>query len=254
MRTIKKDSRREFLKKGALAAAGTLGMMSVNWKEGFSNPVNNDGIIFHDEGPFKLPPLPYAYNALEPFVDAQTMEIHYTKHHQKYVDNLNAALAKAPELKGKTIEEINSAIDNLPEGVRTALRNNGGGHWNHSFFWQILSTRSEISQPSGKLKDVMISQWQTLDNFKDQFKQAGMGVFGSGWVWMIRDKEGKLSITTTPNQDNPLMDIASAKGKPIIGIDVWEHAYYLKHQNKRADYLDAIWNVINWKRAMELYV
>ncbi|MCY7409295.1 MAG: superoxide dismutase [Chitinophagales bacterium] len=205
------------------------------------------------DGTFTLPPLPYSYNALEPAIDAQTMEIHYTKHHQAYVDKLNAAIAKAPELKGKSIEELLTNIQGLPDGVRTPIRNHGGGHWNHSFFWQILAPKNSMDQPTGKLKEAMISQWQTFDNFKDQMKQAGTGVFGSGWVWMVADKDGKLSIVTTPNQDNTLMDISTAKGKPIVGIDVWEHAYYLKHQNKRAEYLDDIWSVINWKKAMEIY-
>jgi len=181
------------------------------------------------------------------------MEIHYTKHHQAYVDKLNAAIAKAPELKGKSIAELLSTINNLPDSVRTAIRNNGGGHWNHTFFWQNLAPKSDMMMPSGKLKDAMVSQWQTFDNFKDQFKQAGMGLFGSGWVWMISDQGGKLSIVTTPNQDNTMMDISKDKGRPVMGVDVWEHAYYLKHQNKRTDYLDDIWNVINWKKAMELY-
>ena len=254
MKSTTKNSRREFIKKSVLAAAGTISFMSVDWQRAFSRQISLENFTTpSDDGTFQLPPLPYAYNALVPYIDAQTMEIHYSKHHQKYVDNLNALILKAPELKGKSIEALLSDINNLPDGVRTGIRNNGGGHWNHTFFWQILAPKSEMDQPSGKLKDAMVSQWQTFDNFKEQVKQAGMGVFGSGWVWMIADKSGKLSITTTPNQDNTLMDITKDKGKPIMGVDVWEHAYYLKHQNKRAEYLDDVWNVINWKKAMELY-
>lgn len=258
MKSITKNSRREFIRKSALAAAGTVTFLSADWQNVFSQgDSKHSGIEAFvqpgGDGAFTLPALPYAYNALEPYIDAQTMEIHYTKHHQAYVDKLNAAIAKAPELKGKSIAELLSGVNNLPDAIRTPIRNNGGGHWNHSFFWQNLAPKSDMMMPSGKLKDAMISQWQTFDNFKDQFKQAGMGVFGSGWVWMISDQSGKLSIVTTPNQDNTMMDIAKDKGRPVIGVDVWEHAYYLKHQNKRTDYLDDIWNVINWRKAMELY-
>ncbi|HYV91242.1 MAG TPA: superoxide dismutase [Chitinophagales bacterium] len=254
MKTTTKNSRRDFIKKSALAAAGSLTFLSVDWQKAFAGQISMEELTQPgNDGVFTLPALPYSYGALEPYIDAQTMEIHYTKHHQKYVDNLNAAIAKAPELKGKSIGELLSMIDSLPDGVRAPIRNNGGGHWNHSFFWQILAPKSDMMMPSGKLKEAMVSQWQTFDNFKDQFKQAGLGVFGSGWVWMIADQGGKLSIVNTPNQDNTMMDIAKDKGKPIIGIDVWEHAYYLKYQNKRTDYLDAVWNVISWKKAMELY-
>lgn len=253
MKSITKNSRREFIKKSALAAAGGLTFLSADWQKVFAQPVSVAFAPQGGDGTFTLPALPYAYDALEPHIDAQTMEIHYTKHHQAYVDKLNAAIAKAPELKGKPIEELLSMVNNLPDGVRAPIRNNGGGHWNHTFFWQILAPRSDKAMPSGRLKDSMISQWQTFENFKEQFKQAGMGVFGSGWVWMIADQGGKLSIVTTPNQDNTIMDVVKDKGKPILGVDVWEHAYYLKYQNKRTDYLDAIWNVINWRKAMELY-
>ncbi|MEO5673917.1 MAG: superoxide dismutase [Chitinophagales bacterium] len=260
MKSKTNNSRRQFIKNSTLATAGTIAFLSGDWQKAFSRdeaimPVTTpDNLIgFTDDGTFMLPPLPYSYNALEPYIDAQTMEIHYSKHHQKYVDNLNAAVAKTPELKGKTLKELLSSTSSLPDGVRNAIRNNGGGHWNHTFFWQILSPKNDMAMPEGKLKDAMISQWQTFDNFKDQFNQAGLSVFGSGWVWMIADHGGKLSIVSTPNQDNPMMDIAKDKGKPVIGVDVWEHAYYLKHQNKRADYLNDIWNVINWKKAMEMY-
>ncbi len=253
MKYRSKDSRREFLRNSAILTAGTIGLLSIDLQSAFAKSPGVTEIASPADGEFVLPPLPYSYSALEPYIDAQTMEIHYGKHHQKYIDNLNAAVAKAPELKGKSLNELISMTGNLPDGVRNAVRNNGGGHWNHSFFWQILTAKNDVTMPSGRLKEAMISQWQTLDNFKDQFKQAGLGLFGSGWVWMIADQTGKLSIATTPNQDNTLMDIAKEKGKPVIGVDVWEHAYYLKHQNKRVDYLDDIWNVINWKKSMELY-
>jgi len=239
--------------KGALAAAGTVSFLSVDWQKAFSKQVGMEEFTHPDEGDFKLPPLPYAYNALEPYIDAQTMEIHYTKHHQAYVDKLNAAIAKEPSLKGKSLEELLSMINTIPDTVKMQIRNQGGGHWNHSFFWQILAPKSDTMMPSGKLKDAMVAQWQSFDNFKTEFNKAGAAVFGSGWVWLIADKDGKLAIVNTPNQDNTLMDIAKDKGKPIIGVDVWEHAYYLKHQNKRGEYLEDIWNVINWKKAMELY-
>jgi Fe-Mn family superoxide dismutase len=253
MKKMKKNSRREFITKGAMAAAATVGFLSFSSTNSFSIGREEGSLLLPaDEGPFKLPPLPYSYDALEPYIDAKTMEIHYTKHHQAYIDKLNAAVEKSPELKGKSVQELVSMIDKAPEAVKVQIRNQGGGHWNHSFFWQILAPKSDVA-PAGKLKDAMISQWQTMDAFKEEFNKAGLGVFGSGWVWLIADKSGKLSITTTPNQDNTLMDISKDKGKPILGVDVWEHAYYLKHQNKRAEYLTDIWNVINWKKAMEIY-
>ncbi|MFI5134715.1 MAG: superoxide dismutase [Chitinophagales bacterium] len=254
MKDNQKNSRREFITKGALAAAGALTFLSADWQKTFSKQSGHERFEpSTDDGEFKLPPLPYAYNALEPYIDAQTMEIHYTKHHQAYVDKLNAAIEKAPGLKGKSIDELLSMINSIPDTVKMQIRNQGGGHWNHSFFWQILAPKSAANMPSGKLVEAISQQWQSLDNFKSEFNKAGASVFGSGWVWLIADKDRKLSIITTPNQDNSMMDIAPVKGKPIIGVDVWEHAYYLKHQNKRPEYLDDIWNVINWKKAMELY-
>jgi len=190
--------------------------------------------------PFTLPNLPYAYDALEPHIDARTMEIHHSKHHQAYVNNLNAAIEKAPELQGKSLDELMKGINSVPESVRTAVRNNGGGHWNHSMFWEIMGPKKG-GEPSGKLGDAIKSAFGDFTKFKEQFAAAAAGRFGSGWAWLINDG-GKLSITSTPNQDNPLMD-----GKtPILGLDVWEHAYYLKYQNKRPDYVTAWWNVVNW--------
>ncbi|WAC11445.1 superoxide dismutase [Dyadobacter pollutisoli] len=196
---------------------------------------------------FTLDPLPYANNALEPHIDALTMEIHHDRHHQAYVTNLNAAVA-GTELEGKTIEEIIANISKAPAPVR----NNGGGHWNHSFFWKSLSPNGG-GEPTGELGKAITAKFGSFQAFKDEFKKAATGRFGSGWAWLIKSGDG-VAITSTPNQDNPLMDIAEVKGTPIIGLDVWEHAYYLKYQNKRPDYIDAYWNVVDWKAADALYV
>jgi len=185
-----------------------------------------------------LPALGYAFDALEPHIDALTMQIHHDRHHQAYVDNLNKALA-GTEGEGKSLEELMANISKYP----AAVRNNGGGHWNHTLFWEILGPSG--SQPSGALADAINAAFGSLDALKEKMNTAGTTRFGSGWAWLIV-KDGKLDVCSTPNQDNPLMDIAEVKGTPILGIDVWEHAYYLKYQNKRPDYLGAIWNVINW--------
>jgi len=195
---------------------------------------------------FTLPALPYAPNALEPHIDAQTMQIHHDKHHQAYVDNLNKAIA-GTEHENKSLEEL---VKNAGS-ISPAVRNNGGGHWNHSFFWEILGPANG-SQPSGALADAINSTFGSLDGLKEKVNAAGATRFGSGWAWLIV-KDGKLEVTSTPNQDNPLMELAEVKGTPILGIDVWEHAYYLKYQNKRPDYLAAIWNVINWNKVAEHY-
>jgi Fe-Mn family superoxide dismutase len=192
---------------------------------------------------FTLPPLPYGFDALEPHIDAKTMEIHHGKHHQAYVNNLNAALEKAPELQSKTIEELLKSVNSAPETVRTPIRNNGGGHWNHSFFWRLMGPKAG-GQPSGALGDAIKSAFGGFDKFKEQFAAAGVGRFGSGWAWLLNDG-GKLSITSTPNQDNPLMD-GKSPNSVLLGLDVWEHAYYLKYQNRRPDYIAAWWNVVNW--------
>jgi len=196
---------------------------------------------------FTLDPLPYANNALEPHFDALTMEIHHDRHHQAYVTNLNAAVA-GTELEGKSIEELLAGISKAPAPVR----NNGGGHWNHSFFWKSLSGNGG-GEPTGELGKAITAKFGSFSAFKDEFKKAATGRFGSGWAWLIKTGDG-VAITSTPNQDNPLMDIAETKGTPIIGLDVWEHAYYLKYQNKRPDYIDAYWNVVDWKAADALYV
>lgn len=193
---------------------------------------------------FTLPPLPYPANALEPHVDGRTMEIHHGKHHQAYVTNLNAAIEKAPELQGRSLEQLVSKLNDVPEAVRTAVRNNGGGHWNHTFFWGIMGPNAG-GAPAGKLADAIKSGFGDFDKFREQFAAAAAGRFGSGWVWLLNDG-GKLSITSTPNQDNPLMDGKSPKSV-LLGLDVWEHAYYLLYQNRRPDYVKAWWNVVNWK-------
>lgn len=187
-----------------------------------------------------LPPLPYAPEALEPHIDAQTMNIHHGKHHQAYVTNLNAAIDKAPELTSWSIDELCRKINDVPEAVRTAVRNNGGGHWNHSLFWQTMAPNAG-GEPTGALAEAITKAFGSFATFKEQFQAAGMGRFGSGWAWLV-STNGALSIMSTPNQDNPLMDGKHA----LLGCDVWEHAYYLTYQNRRADYLGAYWNVVNW--------
>jgi Fe-Mn family superoxide dismutase len=187
-----------------------------------------------------LPPLPYAHDALEPHIDKQTMEIHHGKHHAAYVNNLNAALEKHPGLQSKSAEDLIRDLASVPEDIRTAVRNNGGGHVNHSMFWQIMAPHAG-GAPTGAIADAISSSFGSFDAFKEQVAKAGVGRFGSGWAWVV-SAGGKLVIESTPNQDNPLMD----GRKPVFGIDVWEHAYYLKYQNRRPDYIGAWWNVVNW--------
>jgi Fe-Mn family superoxide dismutase len=194
----------------------------------------------------ELPPLPYPKEALEPHIDALTMEIHHGRHHKAYVDNLNKAIAGHAALEKKTIDELMRDLASVPENIRTAVRNNGGGHWNHSFFWKILSPRGG-GAPTGKLAEAIQSAFGSFEGFKEKFEAAGLARFGSGWAWLVSNN-GKLEIVSTANQDNPLMGkaIAGCEGKPVFGVDVWEHAYYLKYQNKRGDYLKAVWNVVDW--------
>jgi superoxide dismutase, Fe-Mn family len=195
----------------------------------------------------QLPSLPYDFAALEPHIDAQTMQIHHGKHHQAYVNNLNAAIEKHPELGSKSVEDLVKNLGAVPEDIRTAVRNNGGGHLNHSLFWTWMAPGAG-GPPSGALGDAIASAFGTFDAFKEAFGKAGVGRFGSGWAWLV-DTGGKLSIESTPNQDSPMMD----GRKAILGIDVWEHAYYLKYQNRRPDYIAAWWNVVNWAEVAKAY-
>jgi Fe-Mn family superoxide dismutase len=190
---------------------------------------------------FTLAPLPYAHDALEPHIDTTTMQIHHGKHHQAYVDNLNKAIAGTPN-ENKSLEEMVAQAGT----ISPAVRNNGGGHWNHTFFWESLSPTG--GAPSGALLEAINKAFGSLDGLKEKMNNAGMTRFGSGWAWLIKDASGNLAVSSTPNQDNPLMDVAEVKGTPLLGVDVWEHAYYLKYQNKRADYLAAFWNVVNWDK------
>ena len=196
---------------------------------------------------FELPPLPYAYDALEPVISKETMTFHHDKHHAAYTNKLNEGVAADPKLEGKTIEEILGMISSLPP----LIRNNGGGFWNHDFFWKIMGPKGS-TQPSGALKDA-IDAYGGLDKLKEDFNTKGAGQFGSGWAWVIKDSSGALKVTSTPNQDNPLMDVVDERGEVILGADVWEHAYYLKYQNRRADYLKSFWTVVNWSKVNELY-
>jgi Fe-Mn family superoxide dismutase len=193
--------------------------------------------------PHTLAPLPYAFDALEPHIDAQTMQVHHGKHHQAYVTNLNTALDKQPSLHTKPLEDLLSGLGGIPEEIRTTVRNNGGGHWNHTLFWQLMAPNAG-GGPTGALADGINASFGSFDSFKEKFAAAGMGRFGSGWAWLVSDGR-KLAITSTPNQDNPLMD-GVAPGRILLGLDVWEHAYYLKYQNRRADYITSWWNVVNW--------
>lgn len=203
--------------------------------------------------PHELPLLPYAKDALEPYIDAVTMEIHHGKHHGAYVANLNKALTGHSALEAMPIERLLANLGSVPDSVRTTVRNNGGGHWNHTFFWGIMGPGCG-GVPTGQLADAIASTFGTFDAFKEKFEAAGLGRFGSGWAWLLLNR-GKLEITSTPNQDNPLMgkDIAGCEGIPILGVDVWEHAYYLKYQNRRGDYLKAWWNVVNWSEVAKRY-
>ncbi|MCT1403574.1 superoxide dismutase [Paenibacillus sp. p3-SID867] len=196
---------------------------------------------------FQLPALPYANDALEPHIDAQTMEIHHDRHHNTYVTNLNAALENAPELQGKSLEDLIANLDAVPESIRTAVRNNGGGHANHSLFWEVIGPNGG-GQPTGALADAINSELGGFDKFKEDFAKAATTRFGSGWAWLIV-KDGKLAVTSTPNQDSPIMEGQT----PLLGLDVWEHAYYLKYQNKRPDYISAFWNVVNWEEVGKRY-
>jgi superoxide dismutase, Fe-Mn family len=212
-----------------------------------SNKNNKGGTTMTQSAKHELPALHYAHDALEPHIDKQTMEIHHGKHHQAYVNNLNNAIA-GTEMENMTLEEIFKGMSRYP----AAVRNNGGGHWNHNFFWQIMAPNSG-GKPSGDLLTAIEKRFESFDKFKDEFSRAGATRFGSGWAWLIVDSSGELHVTSTPNQDNPLMDVADVQGTPILSVDVWEHAYYLKYQNRRPDYLSNFWNVVNWDEVSRRY-
>lgn len=234
--------RRNFLfTLGTIPIVSTLGKFD-NHIQNISNKIRSENKM----AKFELPKLPYAYDALEPYIDKLTMEIHYTKHHGAYVTNLNKAV-EGTELESKSLEELLAMASKVPPVVR----NNGGGHWNHSLFWTLMKQNGG-GQPSGKLADAINSTFGNFNDFKTKFSAAAASRFGSGWAWLVL-QNGKLLITSTPNQDNPLMDVAEVKGKPILGLDVWEHAYYLKYQNRRPEYIENWWNVVNWDKAAELY-
>ncbi|ROL55785.1 superoxide dismutase [Bacteroidetes/Chlorobi group bacterium Naka2016] len=228
--------RRKFL----LGTLSTLGLATTKSFSKISNTnMLNNSLEQKMSGKFELPSLPYPYDALEPFIDKWTMELHHTKHHQGYVNNLNKAI-EGTELAGKSLEELLKMASKVP----AAVRNNGGGHWNHTFFWNIMKPNGG-GTPKGELADAINSTFGSFENFKKVFYDAAMGRFGSGWAWLLMSN-GKLVVSSTPNQDNPLMDLAEVKGIPILGIDVWEHAYYLKYQNRRNEYIENWWNVVNW--------
>ena len=234
--------RRKFLYAlGAIPAASVLGKVDNQLKY-ITNKIRSTKKM----AKFELPQLGYAYDALEPYIDKMTMEIHYTKHHNAYVTNLNKAV-EGTENEGKTLEAMFSNISKLP----VAIRNNGGGHWNHSLFWTLMK-KNGGGNPTGKVADAIKSSFGSFDEFKSKFSTAAATRFGSGWAWLLV-QDGKLVVSSTPNQDNPLMDVAEVKGTPILGLDVWEHAYYLKYQNKRPEYIENWWNVVNWDRVNELF-
>lgn len=241
-------NRRDFIKKGALLAmAGVASSTIVKSIGKIDSEINKDFYQPQPGGTFTLPTLPYSYDALEPHIDKMTMEIHHDKHHKAYVDNLNKAAS--PGLAGLTsnVEDLFPAISKQP----AVIRNNAGGHYNHSLFWQLMKPNGG-GTPTGELGEAIKKAFGTFDEFKKKFSDASMARFGSGWTWLVADA-GTLKIGSTPNQDNPLMDVSEFKGKPVLALDVWEHAYYLKYQNKRADYISGWWNVVNWDKANELF-
>jgi len=234
--------RRKFLfALGAIPVVSTFGTITDKFQY-FSKQKRSTNTM----SKFELPQLPYGYDALEPYIDKMTMEIHHDKHHNAYVTNLNKAV-DGTELAGKSLEEMFSTISKLP----VAVRNNGGGHWNHSLFWTVMKQNGG-GNPTGKIADAINSAFGSFDEFKTKFSTAAATRFGSGWAWLLV-QNGKLVVSSTPNQDNPLMDVAEVKGTPVLGLDVWEHAYYLKYQNKRPDYIANWWNVVNWDKVNELF-
>ena len=245
--------RRKFLVSSGLVGVGFLGVGPVapDMLQGArpDSEVNSEHTLEEKPVAFTVPPLPYSFDALEPYIDAKTMEIHHDKHHGAYVTNVNKALEGHPDLQAKSIDDLLKGLDSVPENIRGAVRNNGGGHWNHTLFWQLMK-KGGGGEPKGDLGSAINASFGSLAGFKEKFKAAGMGRFGSGWAWLVV-RDGKLAIDSTPNQDTPYL--LSGNAKAVLGIDVWEHAYYLKYQNLRGDYIDAWWNVVNWDKAAELY-
>jgi len=241
------SERRDFLKKSALLSLGSLATSIVSAEKLQTIEALGNEHFFTEE--FTLAPLPYAYDALEPFIDKQTMELHHDKHHQGYVTNLNKALQTTKHPAVTSLENIFKDITSFD----TAVRNNAGGHYNHTLFWSLMKENKDAkpNNPDGKVADAINASFGSVDEFKKQFADAGAKRFGSGWAWLVVENK-KLKITSTPNQDNTLMSISEVKGTPVLAIDVWEHAYYLKYQNKRADYITAWWNVVNWAKVNEL--
>jgi Fe-Mn family superoxide dismutase len=240
-----KTTRRTFLQTAAMIGASSM-VVSATGKNLFEKIPGNT-----PDNSFTLPPLPYAYDALEPAIDKQTMEIHHTKHHQAYVNNLNKALGEIQWNKTADMSALENICRNVSE-YNTAVRNNAGGHYNHSLFWTLMKPGGERN-PTGAFAEAVKSRYATIENLKTFFTDSAKSIFGSGWAWLIVSMDKKLEITTTPNQDNPLMDISELRGRPVLGLDVWEHAYYLKYQNKRADYIAAWWNLVNWEEVSRLY-
>jgi len=244
-------NRRKFLVNTGIVGAGLLGGgKAAPGLLRAGTATNSDSNLTPEEKPvaFSVPPLPYSFDALEPHIDAKTMEIHHDKHHQAYITNANNALKDHPDLAAKPVEELIANLSAVPEAIRGAVRNNAGGHANHSFFWKILGPNAG-GAPTGKLAAEIDSTFGGFEQFKEKFQAAGVGRFGSGWAWLIVNKAGKLEIVSTPNQDSPIMDGL----KPVLGVDVWEHAYYLKYQNRRPDYLKAVWAAINWEAVGKNY-
>jgi superoxide dismutase, Fe-Mn family len=242
--------RRKFLVSSGMVSAGLLGagkaapgLLQAGTRSDFNSHLN----LEDKPVAFTLPPLPYPFDALEPYIDAKTMEIHHDKHQGAYVSNLNKALDGHPDLQSKSLDDLLKGLDAIPDNIRTAVRNNAGGDWNHTLFWQWMK-KGGGGEPKGDLAAALNSSFGSFAGFKDKFKAAGLGRFGSGWAWLLV-KDGKLAIDSTPNQDTPY----TLGGKAVLGLDVWEHAYYLKYQNLRGDYIDAWWNVVNWDKAGELY-
>ena len=246
---MEENSRRDFIRKSAAFALGTLAATTVTKALATTEFIEKETLV--EGGKFSVPALPYGYDALEPHIDKMTMEIHHDKHHKAYVDNLNKALETDAAMAALTIDQL---VMKVNKDTPMAIRNNGGGHYNHSLFWTLMKPNGGAAA-TGKLADAISKTFGSMEEFKKQFSDAAAKRFGSGWAWLVKTPDGKLAITSTANQDNPLMQLETVevKGTPVLALDVWEHAYYLKNQNRRADYIASWWNVVNWEKAEELY-